>query len=238
MQLNAHLEKERAFSLVSAQVSHDIRSPLMALEVALRDARGFPPEKRDLLRKATIRIRSIADDMLDCTRKRKVVKPERLDADTLEVDAKELSRFPLRQSIQKILEEKVLSYPTVEFVTDNLNGGFEVQGSPIVFERIVANLLQNSIEATAETDKPRVQIAIRSYSSKLQLTIMDNGVGIPSNILSRIGEVGFSYGKQKGNGFGVSFAKSKISEWGGDLQIFSSEGQGTMVNLNFPVEQV
>jgi signal transduction histidine kinase len=62
---------------------------------------------------------------------------------------------------------------------------------------------------------------------------MDNGKGIPADVLSRSGEEGFSFGKSNGNGLGVHFAKRKMLEWGGDLQISSHAGRGTMVSLSF-----
>ena len=79
-------------------------------------------------------------------------------------------------------------------------------------------------------------MALRKYSSKTQLVVIDNGIGIPSHVLSRIGDEGFSFGKENGNGLGVSFAKRKMIEWGGTLQISSNVGVGTMVTLTFAVQ--
>lgn len=43
-------------------------------------------------------------------------------------------------------------------------------------------------------------MALRKFSAKAQVIIMDNGKGIPEDILVRIGEEGFSFGKANGNG--------------------------------------
>ena len=71
------------------------------------------------------------------------------------------------------------------------------------------------------------------YGKKIVLYLKDSGKGIPADVLHKIGQQGFTSGKQNGNGLGLFFAHSKIKEWGGALDISSNPELGTMVTVTF-----
>jgi hypothetical protein len=223
-----------AVAEVAKQVAHDIRSPLMALDVALRDTSGLSSEKRNLIEQASARIKNIADDLLSKSRENRVASLQMPEKELVGV-VSELMPFNLAASSRKILLEKKTLYPNVNFVLDGLNEQIHAHGFEKDFERMLSNLLQNSIEAGEEMHTLQVSISLRVYADQVQLTIMDNGKGIPGEILSKIGEEGFTHGKSNGNGLGVSFAKKKIADWDGTLNINSKVGLGTIVSICLPL---
>lgn len=148
------------------------------------------------------------------------------------------------EAIRELIREKnvTASLPIhFELTPANPPEGLAIAASSSDFERVVSNLLQNSVEATIEKSKmsageikPRINIQMIEGDSRIGLTIRDNGIGIPRDILPRIGEVGFSYGKHGGNGVGLSSAKRWAESLGGELEIRSLEGTGTEVRLTLP----
>ncbi len=67
--------------------------------------------------------------------------------------------------------------------------------------------------------------------------VSDNGKGIPSHILARLGEHGISYGKkgtESGSGLGIYHAKKTVEEWGGKFEVRSREGIGTAIEIKLP----
>lgn len=223
---NIEVEKQAALAKIAKQVAHDIRAPLMALETALLNAVGLPAERRDLISKASLRIKMIAEDLLSKS-KHPLIESSLTTA-----------HISLNESIKNIVREKGLLFPNAKIEVEGLVSDIQILAHQNDFERLLSNLMQNSIEAVANCHDPRVQLSLRHYQDQVQIVIMDNGIGIPSDVISKIGEDGFSFGKSNGHGLGVHFAKNKVREWGGKFNISSHVGIGTLVTLSFPSHQL
>ena len=100
------------------------------------------------------------------------------------------------------------------------------------FKRIISNLLNNAFEAVEKEGE--VTLRLSKHEKMLEVEIIDTGRGIPLEILPRIGERAFSYGKD-GNGFGVSHAKEVLEKNNGKFDITSKINEGTTVTLYLPV---
>jgi len=77
-----------------------------------------------------------------------------------------------------------------------------------------------------------VFIKLKCSDSNIEITITDNGCGIPKEILPKVTDHGFSFGKNSGAGFGLSYAKQQIEKLNGQLIIHSEEKSGTKVVIN------
>lgn len=226
-------EKLAEIGMISKQVAHDIRAPLTALEIALRDTSGLPSDRRSLLEEASSRIKAIADDLLLKSKGLNQGSDKEFPANKLLSETMEESVFDLRESIIRIVREKSSLISDYEIAISGADGETLVVGEKHAFERALSNLIQNSMEALEGRESPSLLVAVRNYTSQVQVIVADNGKGIPSEVLFRIGEEGFSYDKPDGNGLGVAGAKRKFQEWGGDLHVSSRFGQGTMVAATF-----
>jgi len=226
-------QNELALSDLAKQVAHDIRSPLTALDFALAGVE-MPEERKRILLGASARIKQIANDLLDQSRGAKkpvlVAKEKHQEAPREVTQRIRTSAGPI---IKNIIEEKVISHPEINFQF-NISDDLFVEAEPTMIGRMVSNILNNSIEALAGKEQATVEISAKKMSDRLAIYIQDNGKGIPEEVLIRIGESGFSYGKANGNGIGVSSAKAQLKMLGGDLQIMSKVDQGTMVVLTMP----
>lgn len=231
----------RKLNELAIRVAHDIRSPIMALKVAAAQSETAPhADTKALIDAAVNRISAVADDLLERGR----VSNEASKV----LDAPLTTEKTVRTSIDELIREKKLTVSSRVIFAATLPTpapGLAAARSSHDFERVVSNLLENAIEATetkwkekTETEgRPRISIDTVESESDISVTIRDNGVGIPKDILPRIGDVGFSYGKAKGNGVGLSSARRWAQSRGGSLEIRSLEGTGTEVRLTLPRQQ-
>ncbi len=94
--------------------------------------------------------------------------------------------------------------------------------------QILVNLIKNAKDACAESGQSKRQLTLRTGLGEhgtIQIQVIDNGVGIPRDHLTRIFSHGFTT-KKTGHGFGLHSCANAAQELGGSLQAYS-EGPGT-----------
>ncbi|RKR06742.1 two-component system CitB family sensor kinase [Kushneria sinocarnis] len=98
---------------------------------------------------------------------------------------------------------------------------------------IIGNVLENAFEALAGRASPTVALSMVLEDDTLSLAIQDNGAGMEEATRQRIFEQGFSTrGEQRG--LGLSLVRDQIESAAGEVAIYSSPGEGTLVELTFP----
>jgi PAS domain S-box-containing protein len=115
---------------------------------------------------------------------------------------------------------------------------------PIVTDKhkvlqILINLIRNSKYACDDSGKRDKQITlqIRNGDGRVKISVIDNGVGIPQENLTRIFSHGFTTRKD-GHGFGLHSGAIAAKELGGTLTAFSrGAGQGATFTLELPANQ-
>jgi hypothetical protein len=209
--------RQQEIANLAEQVAHDIRAPLAVLETMMRREDG---QEQILVKGAVEQIQSIAHELLAKYRSgRQELSEPRI----------EKSLYTL---IQQLIKERECLHKKVRFsfVMDEAIGRDFSMDRKLELQRILSNLLNNSIEAQSSS----IELEIREQSGTYVISLRDNGSGIPSELLKRIGEKGAS-GKNNGNGLGLFHAKQKIEDWGGSLVFASEVNNGTRVQLIFPV---
>ena len=161
----------------------------------------------------------------------------------------------MQQSYSKV-SGVLESLPVVELIEDALRMNaaaltrHEVQvvreyaqASPVVVERhkvlqILVNLIRNAKFALDEGNPPDKQLTVRvakNGSDFIHVSVIDNGVGIPTENLTRIFEHGFTTRKE-GHGFGLHSGALVAKEIGGSLTVQSEgPGKGAAFTLELPL---
>lgn len=234
--------EERLYHL-AAQVAHDIRSPLSALNMITGALEEVAPDRRQLLKNAIQRINDIANDLLRQSR-----SSPHLDTGVQFLKSGAVSEGDSEQAeapvmiiglLDQLISEKRLQCRErlqVEIVTD-LEQGYGLFANVPAKElaRAFSNLIDNALDAIGI--KGRVMVAIRSYRHEVGVVISDDGRGMSGEILKRFGERGFSSRKESrssGNGLGVYHAKKTVEAAGGRILVQSREGEGSVVTLVLP----
>jgi signal transduction histidine kinase len=103
--------------------------------------------------------------------------------------------------------------------------------------QILVNLVRNAEHALDDSSGNNKQITLRitNENNKINITISDNGIGIPAENLVRIFNQGFTTRKD-GHGFGLHSGALTAKELGGNLTVFSEgTGLGSKFMLELPI---
>ncbi|MCM2971970.1 ATP-binding protein [Larsenimonas suaedae] len=98
---------------------------------------------------------------------------------------------------------------------------------------ILGNVLDNAFEALAETEAPQVCLLMDREGESLSIQVQDNGPGIDPAIADRLFERGVS-GKGAHRGLGLSLVKERLDTAGGDIAVYSTPGEGTLIEMMYP----
>lgn len=202
-------KKDLELAALTQQVGHDIRSPLAVL--SSMNAEQTPPA----LKRSIERLKQLVAHLLG--------------------DVKVEQGIELGILVAQAVEEKILEKPgKIRFSTDlgSLEKVF-LPGDPFLWRRMLSNLFNNSVEASAEGGA-EISIRAQKEDDGIFLEIRDRGKGIPKEILAKLGKRGFSFAKSGGSGLGLYSSRSFLRSLGGELGIESEQGAGTTIKLWVP----
>lgn len=220
------LQVKESISAMAAQVAHDIRSPLAALDMAVKSSAHIPEEQRIIIRSAASRIRDIANSLLETNREARTAGAEEPGGTWL-----------LSALIDPLLTEKRLQFRgrqgvEIDASLDAASYGLFANVQPSGFKRVISNLVNNAVEAIE--GHGRVEIGLAQEGGDVKITVSDNGKGIPPEILEKLGSQGETYGKKGGSGLGIYHARIALESWGGSLAIAPRDAGGTEAVLTLP----
>ncbi|WP_413291906.1 sensor histidine kinase [Bdellovibrio sp. HCB185ZH] len=218
-------ERDKARSQVAAQVAHDIRSPLMSMNMALAQIETKQLEPLAILKSAIARVAGIVQKLSAASVKSEestgVENPKLTLVEPLVASV--VSEQNVRRSDSESLKIKGLtSQPQIWSV---------VQVNEL--QTVISNLINNAFEAGAS----HVDLQCGSEGKEWTLAIKDNGSGMSADVLERIFDRGFTHGKTTGSGLGLFHAKSVIDWNGGRLVVKTTVGQGTTFTIHLPREK-
>jgi two-component system, cell cycle sensor histidine kinase DivJ len=113
-----------------------------------------------------------------------------------------------------------------------------VVGDERACRQILINLLSNAIKFSHEGGT--VTVALKRQGVHLSIAVTDNGIGMDSDSLARIGEPFFQVQdglsrRYEGTGLGLSIVKGLVDLHDGTLRAMSVPGQGTTVTVLLPL---
>ena len=128
-------------------------------------------------------------------------------------------------------------------ISKDLDMGLEkVNIIPQDIGRVLLNLFNNAFYAMAEKKKgleiyqPRIHVSTRKKDHMIELSVKDNGNGIPQKILDKIFQPFFTTKPTgQGTGLGLSLSYDIIKAHGGELSLINKEGEGAEFLIRIPV---
>ncbi|MBP6628679.1 MAG: HAMP domain-containing histidine kinase [Kofleriaceae bacterium] len=104
-------------------------------------------------------------------------------------------------------------------------------------EQVIINLVSNAALATRPGDEIVVELEHEldaSGAERALIRVEDRGLGMPPEVLARLGEPFFSTRADRGSGLGVGICRRIVEEHGGTLEFRSAPGQGTTALVRLP----
>lgn len=238
---------DRLESLVDAQklllrdVSHELRSPLarlsVALELAREEAQPGMEEPLNRIERETERLNSLIGQLLSLSHLESTTRlPDRL-----------------RVSLKSVVTELL---PDMDYEAQRRNCGVrftngkqadstgEVLGSPELLGRAVENVIRNAIAYTAEGTAVEIQLfeenRVGTHFAVLQ--VKDHGPGVPETSLKSIFRPFYrlDLSRQRstgGYGVGLAITERAVRLHGGAVTARNSSEGGLIVELRLPVAQ-
>ena len=219
-----------------ANISHELKTPIGAIALlaeAVEGAADDPPAVRKFASRLGIeaaRLTDLVSQIIELSRLQSddpLADPEIVDIDDVLTEAVDRRRLDAERNRITL---------TVAGVT-----GTRVLGSARQLGVAVGNLVEN---AMAYSDPgARVVVAAhvqaRSDDDYIEITVSDNGIGIPAAEVDRIFERFYrvDYARSRangGNGLGLAIVKHIAAIHGGDVSVWSQPGQGSTFTIKIP----
>ncbi len=209
---------------VAVRVSHDIKSPLVVIELSIEDILDKSNPAYMIIKNAIKSSLSIVNNML-LNYSGKVFSKSIFD--------EEKNYMLVTEIIEEIVSLKRVEWSrqTKKFRLDykfNNLINYWVFISVTEFKRHVLNLLQNSFEAIRE-EFIEIKVIVSNTNDMIMISISDNGVGMSENMMELI-KFGQS-SKENGCGVGLESAIKYFKQENGNVEIQSKMGSGTTINI-------
>ncbi|MBW2030638.1 MAG: PAS domain S-box protein [Deltaproteobacteria bacterium] len=108
-----------------------------------------------------------------------------------------------------------------------------VEGDPMEMREVVDSIIMNALEAMPGGGD--LYITTEEDAGYVMTYVQDSGVGVPQDCLGKIFEPCLTLRESGGRGMGLSIAYGAVRRHKGDIEIRSTEGQGTTVTIRLPV---
>ena len=142
----------------------------------------------------------------------------------------ELVGNALEQMSNQLAEHGVT--PSVTLATDMPL----ISGDITALERVLVNLLMNSLQAMENKKNKNLEIATRVFENEVQIAVSDNGVGIPAHVIDKVFDPFFTTKSVgKGTGLGLSLCYGIAKQHHGKLSVETQPGSGTCFTLTIPI---
>lgn len=222
----------RLQTLISSQrqllrdVSHELRSPLARLRIALALAERADPEQRATmwprLEQECDRLEALIGEILTLAR---------LDADP--GPASQITLLPL---LERLRDDAQLLGPEQQIELD-VAPDLTLDGWPDMLERALDNLLRNALRFNP-TDKP-LEVSARVDGERLHISVRDHGPGVGEEHLAQLGEPFFRAPNQSspGHGLGLAIARRAIERHGGRLRLGNHPEGGFLASIDLPLHR-
>lgn len=108
---------------------------------------------------------------------------------------------------------------------------------PGVLHQVLSNLVGNAIDALSSCDRPKSSVWLQADTdwSVAMIRIGDNGPGVTPEIRAHMFERDFTTKGDEGSGIGLSVVRQIISKLGGNVDVVSDAGRGTVVTVALPI---
>lgn len=227
------LEKMR--SEFVANVSHELKTPITSikgfaetlLDGALED-KEISRQFLEIIHTESERLHRLINDILDLSKIEK-----RLPHQLSEVDIGNLIRVIYQNLEAKIIKKHIrFTLPSLQSLT--------IEGDRDRLHQILVNLFDNAITYTPEQGSIKVNLA--DHGEWIQLSVKDNGIGIPKAEIHRIFERFYRVDKGRarnsgGTGLGLAIVKHLVESHHGTIRVESEEGKGSTFILKLPKVQ-
>jgi signal transduction histidine kinase len=231
---DALTEADRRKDEFLATLAHELRNPLSPIRNGLDILRASPTapnaeEIRDMMDRQLSHLVRLVDDLLDVSR----VSQGKVELRKEQIAVSELIKTAVEAS------EPLISAGRHELILDPPNAEVWLDADLTRLSQVVSNLLNNAAKYTPEGG--RIVLSARRERNEVLISVSDNGIGIPSDMLPRVfdlfTQVPDNLDRSRGGlGIGLALVKQLVEMHGGSIAAESGgRGNGSSFRLRLPV---
>jgi CheY-like chemotaxis protein len=140
------------------------------------------------------------------------------------------------RSVFSLVERELAGRSKLSLVTESES---RVRANEDQLRQVLLNLIINSSQSfPADRDDGRIEVLLQRRGREIFIRVLDNGCGIPAENIRRVFDPFFTTKPVgKGTGMGLAITRDLIKKMGGNIQIESQVGKGTVVIISLPVWQ-
>ena len=148
----------------------------------------------------------------------------------------DLQQVDLDQVLGALATELRAASPLAPLIT--VQGLGSVEGDPVLLRQLFANVLGNAVKYVTPGDRPRVKVSAGTRGEFTEVTVTDNGIGIPAAARERVFQ-GFvradGAAAYSGTGLGLAICARAAERHGGSIAALEGPGgQGTTIRVLLP----
>jgi signal transduction histidine kinase len=209
--------RNRELDAFAGRVAHDIRGPLTTITLATTHLAALVPEERrttDILRRGTLRMEGLVDDLLTLAR----------------VESQVRGSCDPGAAVAQLREEFAERFASERGVLRSSVDRAQVACSEGLLHQALTNLVENAVKYRRSEVPPEVQISGARTDGGYELRVADNGTGMSAEELERVFEPLYRSPRVldvPGTGLGLSIVDRIVRASGGTISVSSNVGQGS-----------
>ncbi|MGN1268058.1 MAG: ATP-binding protein [Candidatus Aphodocola sp.] len=217
----SELEKDKQIRNSLFKITHEVKNPIAVCKGYL-DMLDIHNE--DQLGRYIPIVRQEINRSLD-------IMSDFMEFSKIKIDKEVIDINMLLEDVEEELK-LLMNSKNIEFECKLLQDEVYIEGDYNRLKQVFVNMVKNSLEAIEECGK--IQIITHILKGMYYIEIIDNGMGMDEETLSRVKEMFFTT-KVKGSGLGVSLSNEIIKAHHGSMDYTSKVGKGTKVVVKLPI---
>jgi two-component system, NtrC family, nitrogen regulation sensor histidine kinase NtrY len=223
-------QRDAAWAEVARRLAHEIKNPLTPIQLSAErlavklagkldggDGEALARGTQTIIAQVTA-MKHMVDDFAIYARQPGPGKMQRVDIKSLLLEV-----LALYENLRPHVSLKLAEHDAV------------IHGEPTRLRQVFHNLIQNAVDAQADTAQPAYEFAIETRGEELALSFGDAGSGFPEDMMRHAFEP-YVTTKAKGTGLGLAIVKKIVDEHHGRVTIENRRPRGALVTLHFPLE--
>jgi two-component system phosphate regulon sensor histidine kinase PhoR len=236
--LYRNLQKQRRLAELKnefiSNITHELKTPIATVGVAIEALKNFNAMENPQRTKEYLDISSNELQRLSLLVD-KVLKLSMFEKKEIELKYEPLNLKDIVDEVTASLRLQLEKNNARVSVTQN--GDLNLQGDKLHLLSVVFNLIDNAIKYS--NGDPSIQIELNGDEQNVELSIKDNGIGIPQEYQNKVFEKFFRVPagdthNTKGYGLGLSYAAHVVKKHNGIISVDSQPGLGTRFIISLP----